>query len=312
MIDDDDLTFEQFQALKGVDKNKGKADSVSDQRVSHNSGNLKKLMEKTKLKHLLNSKSTLTYEQLFAENSAKGLEDSARLIKEGKQRQANALMKSCDVDLDSQTFSNFNAEHQWQHEIIQIVSGYATDAIAGKGNLNLVLSGEYGSGKTHLGCAVLNLIKQQTSATVLAKQFSVLVSQMWSARNNPIEAERARNSAQEADVLMLDEIGAAERTLIDGYVEELGALIRIRNNNKKLTILTTNFGVIDFSKNVGKFATEALKGGGCTFAEIMRNKNHRMRPPFDVYEVGIEEKKEVPQNKSKFEFQPLFTPKKSR
>jgi len=216
-------------------------------------------------------------EEYRAWQNAQAALDSKRIAFEAKRGFATAMMRESDVALNQHTFANFNAEHEWQHSLIEQAGEYVNGLIKGDGDLNLVICGEYGSGKTHLACAIVNHFANETGGVGLAKQFNALIRILWNRKEDPKLAESTRYHALNVEILFIDEVGAAERELYDSQISELGEIIRTRVNNNKPTIITSNWAAKEFSQQIDSFAFGGLRQGGLTVFEIPKHQGRDQR-----------------------------------
>lgn len=111
----------------------------------------------------------------------------------------------------------------------------------------LLFTGPVGVGKTHLGVAILRELITRYQARGLFYQFGALLRQIQDSYN-PVSQTSELTVLQpvfEADVLVLDELGASKPT--DWVRDTMMQIINNRYNDKRLTIFTTNYS--DTRKN---------------------------------------------------------------
>ena len=104
----------------------------------------------------------------------------------------------------------------------------------------LLLMGSVGTGKTHLSVAILReLIKKGVAC--LFYEFGALLKEIQDSYNPVAQTSELKvlRSVYEAEVLVLDELGAVKPT--DWVRDTVGQIINTRYNDKRLTILTTNY-----------------------------------------------------------------------
>jgi DNA replication protein DnaC len=101
--------------------------------------------------------------------------------------------------------------------------------------------GSVGVGKTHLAVAILRGLIETYGVQGLFYQSGALLKEIQDSYNPISQTSELKVLAPvfEADVLVLDELGASKPT--DWVRDTLMQIINTRYNDKKLTIFTTNY-----------------------------------------------------------------------
>lgn len=134
-------------------------------------------------------------------------------------------------------------------------------------NLNMILWGNVGSGKTNLACAIGNKIEQFGYTALYATVSEVLTT--------VIEAKSFSNTQSEKeilqryllpDLLILDEVGL--KTLANFELAIISTVIDLRYRNLKPIIAITNLQPNYLKLNLGDMAYSRLRGNGQWFLEM--------------------------------------------
>lgn len=104
----------------------------------------------------------------------------------------------------------------------------------------LLFTGTVGVGKTHLAVSILKGLTEK-GFSCLFYEFGYLLKEIQSSYNSNTNTSEYAVLAPvfNADVLVLDELGAAKPT--DWVLDTMMHIINTRYNDKKLTIFTTNY-----------------------------------------------------------------------
>lgn len=104
----------------------------------------------------------------------------------------------------------------------------------------LLFMGSVGVGKTHLSVAILRALIEK-GVSCLFYEFGALLKEIQNSYNPISQTSELKVLEQvfQADVLVLDELGASKPT--DWVRDTMMQIINARYNDKKLTIFTTNY-----------------------------------------------------------------------
>lgn len=105
----------------------------------------------------------------------------------------------------------------------------------------IVFFGPCGVGKTHLATAILRALVINKGVNCLFYDFRDLLKAIQDSYNPVSQTSESRVLAPvfEAEVLVLDELGASKPT--DWVRDTMTQIVNTRYNDKKITIITTNF-----------------------------------------------------------------------
>lgn len=119
----------------------------------------------------------------------------------------------------------------------RFVEGYPIET-EGKG---LLLTGDIGVGKTHLAVGLLKELIVQRGATGLFYDYRELLKEVQNSYNREVAATELGilRPVFEAEVLVLDELGAAKPT--DWVWDTVAQILNSRYNERRTTIITTNY-----------------------------------------------------------------------
>jgi DNA replication protein DnaC len=109
-----------------------------------------------------------------------------------------------------------------------------------RGN-GLLFTGSIGAGKTHLSVAILQALVTQRGASGLFCDYRELLKQVQNTYNRAVQATEldVLRPVFEAEILVIDEIGAAKPT--DWVWDTVAHILNTRYNDRKTTILTANY-----------------------------------------------------------------------
>ena len=135
-------------------------------------------------------------------------------------------------------FHSFKAANPSQERAFQYASRLAMDYPAVE--RGLLLMGDVGVGKTHLAVSILKGLTER-GFDCLFYEFGALLKEIQDSYNPVSQTSELKvlSPVLEAEILVLDEIGASKPT--DWVRDTMAHIINSRYNDKKLTIFTTNY-----------------------------------------------------------------------
>jgi DNA replication protein DnaC len=167
------------------------------------------------------------------------------------ERAANGLSRSrIPQHFDECNFANFDADvyegfpdaSAYNKSLKQaklIVEGFARDYPASTRS-GLLIMGQPGTGKTHLAVAALKELIARGHDT-LFYEYGDLLKEIQASYNpvSQMTEEGILNPVLNVEVLMLDDLGASKPS--DWALETIGHILTTRYNEKRITLLTTNY-----------------------------------------------------------------------
>jgi DNA replication protein DnaC len=149
------------------------------------------------------------------------------------QRYRDCTLENYDTDFSSGTSSLKAALRSAR----SFVKAYPLET-DGKG---LLLTGPIGVGKTHLAVGILQALVQERGAQALFYDYRDLLKEVQNSYERKVDLSEREILAPvfEAEVLVLDELGAAKPT--DWVWDTVAHILNTRYNDRRTTILTTNY-----------------------------------------------------------------------
>jgi DNA replication protein DnaC len=159
----------------------------------------------------------------------------ARMIAAARipQRYINCTLESYDTQFPS-------ADRSLKSALVQaknFVKAYPLET-DGKG---LLLTGSIGVGKTHLAVGILQALISERGASGLFYDYRDLLKHVQNSYDRKVDQSEREVLAPvfEAEILVLDELGAAKPT--DWVWDTVAHILNTRYNDRRTTILTTNY-----------------------------------------------------------------------
>jgi primosomal protein DnaI len=147
--------------------------------------------------------------------------------------------------LQKATLSDLINEKE-RSNILKYIKDFLKKKVSGESVKGLYLSGSFGSGKSYILSALLNELSNKGFQTVNVYYPSLL--QMLKASFNDSSYDDILNEIMDAEILLLDDIGAENNTPWSRD-EVLGTILQYRMDNDLTTFFTSNF-TIDELENV--------------------------------------------------------------
>ncbi|HEY2038225.1 MAG TPA: ATP-binding protein [Edaphobacter sp.] len=144
--------------------------------------------------------------------------------------------------------------------------------------MGLLLTGSIGVGKTHLAVGILQALVIERGATGLFYDYRDLLKQVQNSYNSQVKETELEvlRPVFEAEVLVLDELGAAKPT--DWVWDMVAHILNTRYNDRRTTIITTNYANLGPLGSVGGDVAGRLREEtlGDRIGERMRSRLQEM------------------------------------
>jgi DNA replication protein DnaC len=173
------------------------------------------------------------------------------------ERYRNCDFDNFETDNDHENVSREQL-NDWNHHLSQaklIVERFAEEFPA-EGEHGLLLMGPCGAGKTHLAVAALKAIVLRGHSGLFYDYRDLLkrIQDSYNAESQTTEMG-VLEPVLKAEVLVLDDVGSSKPSL--WTLETVGHVLNTRYNEKRVTLLTTNFLDSDPAANQASSATSS-------------------------------------------------------
>jgi DNA replication protein DnaC len=163
-----------------------------------------------------------------------------RLKKEKAMRDYGTYSVMND-DLKHATFENYEPDpsHSTQEKALKFAQRFAAGIVEGNKDVkNLLLSGKYGIGKSHLAAATCKYITAhgKSAAFINIPNFDIKLKSTWNRKSDKTE-EDVFNYIANVDLLVLDDLGIGNQ---QGRHNDITRQL-IDSRQGKFTFFTTNF-----------------------------------------------------------------------
>lgn len=160
------------------------------------------------------------------------------------------------------SFANYEFKNEGQERALRVSRNYADnwDTVAENGTC-LIFSGQPGTGKTHLACAIAN----DLIAKGVASLFTTVSDAMRSIKrsydvNSSVSESEAINAFVEPRLLILDEVGGSKGS--EHEMQLMFDIINKRYEHARPTIILTNLDATALREHLGERVTDRLREGG--------------------------------------------------
>jgi DNA replication protein DnaC len=186
--------------------------------------------------------------------------------KERAERQAkiDARLNQAGIPalLRDRSFDNYDARSEGQRAALAKFEAFADNFPAHLKTGTVLLGiGNFGTGKTHLACAVANNImaRGRTAYFTSTARLFTKIRGTW-AKSSEISEEAMLRQFEQIDLMILDEVGLQRGT--EDEQRTLHELLEARRLNCKPTILLTNLNVPSLKEYIGERFMDRLSESG--------------------------------------------------
>lgn len=198
--------------------------------------------------------------RLRAEIAAEAKREAIEIAELSKQRHAQRALGRAAIPprFARRNFENYQTESQAQAKALEICKRYA-EGFSGlpisEGSC-LMLIGNTGTGKTHLGAAIANNVIAQGYRAVFTLASSMIddIRNTWGGRG--IESDAVKKFVN-PDLLIIDDVGSSADT--DSVRDLFFKVINARYEQVKPTIITSNLTIEEFENAVGSRVVDRMR-----------------------------------------------------
>lgn len=163
------------------------------------------------------------------------------------------------------TLDGYRADSQGQGRALKICRRYVEvfDEIQRTGRC-LMLLGQPGTGKTHLGAAMANDLMRNTQATAVYRTVGAVLQAIRATydRNSDQSEADILSSLIEPSLLVLDEVGVSKEQPSDFELTTLFAIINGRYEQMRPTVVISNLSGDQLPMAMGERCVDRLREGG--------------------------------------------------
>ncbi|HKD14155.1 MAG TPA: ATP-binding protein [Candidatus Angelobacter sp.] len=151
----------------------------------------------------------------------------------------------------------------------------------------LLLIGPIGVGKTHLAVGIMQELIRSKGVPCLFCDYRELLKEIQNSYNPTVQTTELEilRPVFEAEVLVLDELGAVKPT--EWVWDTVSHILNTRYNNKRTTIITTNFSDHAAGQMSGPRAAAREETLGDRIGERMRSRLHEMCKVIEMHGIDF-------------------------
>ena len=188
-----------------------------------------------------------------------------RIREEADQRRMEEKTGAARIPkrFQGKTFADYISETPQQQKALEACTSYAhnfSDNLAA--GRCLILSGNVGTGKTHLAAAIADYIVRETEYTAVFRSLHSILQAIKSTYGSDAGSTESDvlQLFTSPDLLIIDEVGATKSSEFE--LATLFAIINARYENKAPTVVITNLEASELKSAIGDRCTDRLREGG--------------------------------------------------
>ena len=153
----------------------------------------------------------------------------------------------------------------------RFANGFLSRVYEGKASTGICMIGSYGTGKTHLSTAILDVLRREDVPGIIVR-----VADLVDALNaDPSKVAKRIGALAKVSCLVLDDIGAS--TLTDSEQKRIYQILDARLQAKLPTIFTSNLDGEDFARAINGRIVSRIEGS--TYRMPIVGPDHRRTAP---------------------------------
>lgn len=163
------------------------------------------------------------------------------------------------------TLANYRTDHEGQRKALAFCSRYiAAFAEIEQTGRCLMLLGQPGTGKTHLGAAMANELMRTTTYSAVYRTVGSVLQAIRASYDRKTQQNEADILASliEPSLLVLDEVGVSKEQPSDFELTTLFAIINGRYEQMRPTVVISNLDASQLPRAMGERCVDRLREGG--------------------------------------------------
>lgn len=186
-----------------------------------------------------------------------------------KRQKVAGLFRSSGIPprYTTRTFTNYHADTEQQKRVLSVAANFSKLIAGKKTGAGLIMSGNVGTGKTHLACAIGNEF-MRSGGSVLFITVAAIIRRIRETynRNSTKTEQEAIDEFREIDLLIIDEVGIQKGTESEEYL--LFEIINDRYSYYKSTVLMSNLNAAEIQQHMGSRVMDRLREDGGKFVAL--------------------------------------------